>query len=33
VLLHLEKLDAMDADKRVDARIRKFSSMGVVQQG
>jgi acetyl-CoA carboxylase carboxyl transferase subunit alpha len=33
VLGHLDKLGAMDPDKRIDARIRKFSSMGVVQQG
>ena len=33
ILLHLDKLAALDPDKRVDARIRKFSSMGVVQQG
>lgn len=33
VLGHLDKLGAMDPEKRIDARIRKFSSMGVVQQG
>ena len=27
---HLNKLIPMDADKRIDQRIRKFSSMGVV---
>jgi len=30
VLLHLKKLSPMDADKRIEARIRKFSAMGVV---
>jgi acetyl-CoA carboxylase carboxyl transferase subunit alpha len=30
VLLHLKKLGPMDADKRIEARIRKFSAMGVV---
>lgn len=29
VLHHLTKLEKMDADKRIDARIRKFSGMGV----
>ena len=28
--LHLKKLMPMDADKRIDIRIRKFSNMGVV---
>jgi acetyl-CoA carboxylase carboxyl transferase subunit alpha len=27
---HLNKLMPKDADKRIDARIRKFSNMGVV---
>jgi acetyl-CoA carboxylase carboxyl transferase subunit alpha len=27
---HLNKLVPMDADKRIDQRIRKFASMGVV---
>ena len=31
ILKHLRKLRVMNADKRIDARIRKFSSMGVVQ--
>jgi len=30
ILKHLEKLDALDAQKRIDQRIKKFSSMGVV---
>ena len=30
ILEHLEKLQAMDSTKRIDARIKKFSSMGVV---
>lgn len=30
ILKHLEKLGAMDAQKRIDQRIKKFSSMGVV---
>lgn len=29
IVKHLEKLSAMDANKRIDARIKKFSSMGV----
>ena len=28
---HLKKLRVQNPDKRIDARIRKFSSMGVVQ--
>ena len=31
ILKHLRKLRVMNPDKRIDARIRKFSSMGVVQ--
>jgi acetyl-CoA carboxylase carboxyl transferase subunit alpha len=31
ILKHLRKLRVQNADKRIDARIRKFSSMGVVQ--
>ena len=27
---HLSKLSPMDADKRIDQRIKKFASMGVV---
>ncbi len=30
ILKHLEKLDALDAQKRIDLRIKKFSNMGVV---
>lgn len=30
VLKHLSKLSPMDADKRIDQRIKKFASMGVV---
>ncbi len=31
ILKHLRKLRVQNPDKRIDARIRKFSSMGVVQ--
>jgi acetyl-CoA carboxylase carboxyl transferase subunit alpha len=30
ILEHLKKLDAMDPNKRIEARIRKFGAMGVV---
>ncbi len=30
ILKHIEKLSAMEPEKRVDSRIKKFSSMGVV---
>ena len=30
ITMHLKKLMPMDADKRIDFRIRKFSNMGVV---
>ena len=31
ILKHLRKLRVQNPDKRIDARIRKFSAMGVVQ--
>lgn len=30
ILKHIEKLSAMESEKRIDSRIKKFSSMGVV---
>ncbi len=33
ILKHLDKLSEMDHEKRIAARIRKFSNMGVVQEG
>lgn len=33
IIKHLEKLNTVDADKRIANRIKKFSNMGVVQEG
>lgn len=33
ILKHLEKLKEIDAEKRIASRIRKFSNMGVVNEG
>lgn len=32
ILKHLEKLSALEVDKRIDRRIKKFTGMGVIQE-